>query len=99
MGRSGARRGRHRQDPGADHANCPYSSFGRARPYEILAVTFTNKAAREMKGRIGELIGRGRGHALARHVPRHRGQDHRRHAELVGLKSDFTILDTDDQIR
>ena len=73
---------------------------GRARPFDILAVTFTNKAAREMKHRIGALIGpAGEGmpwlgtfHAIGTKILR-------RHAELVGLKSDFTILGTDDQLR
>ena len=72
----------------------------RARPWEILAVTFTNKAAREMKVRIGDLIGGviegmqwlGTFHSIGVKIIR-------RHAELVGLKSDFTILDTDDQVR
>ncbi|MFP4451232.1 MAG: ATP-dependent helicase [Rhodosalinus sp.] len=73
---------------------------GRARPNEILAVTFTNKAAREMKTRIGRLMGEavegmpwlGTFHAICVKLLR-------RHAELAGLKSSFTILDTDDQIR
>ena len=73
---------------------------GRARPNEILAVTFTNKAAREMKSRVGQLVGGviegmpwlGTFHSLSVRILR-------RHAELVGLKSNFTILDTDDQIR
>jgi ATP-dependent DNA helicase UvrD/PcrA len=75
-------------------------SLGRARPSEILAVTFTNKAAREMKQRIGEMVGEtvegmpwlGTFHAIGVKILR-------RHAELVGLKTNFTILDTDDQIR
>ena len=73
---------------------------GRAQPNEILAVTFTNKAAREMKNRVGALLGQsvegmpwlGTFHAICVKLLR-------RHAELVGLKSNFTILDTDDQIR
>ncbi len=72
---------------------------GRARPGEVLAVTFTNKAAREMIGRVERLIGRsvaglwlGTFHAIAARILR-------RHAELAGLRPDFTILDTDDQVR
>lgn len=73
---------------------------GRARPNEILSVTFTNKAAREMKNRVGGLLGQavegmpwlGTFHSISVKLLR-------RHAELVGLKSNFTILDTDDQVR
>ncbi len=75
-------------------------AMGKARPNEILSVTFTNKAAREMKLRIGRILGEasegiawmGTFHSLSVKILR-------RHAELVGLKSNFTILDTDDQIR
>ncbi len=75
-------------------------NMNRARPNEILAVTFTNKAAREMRLRVGRLLGdvaegmawMGTFHSLSVKILR-------RHAELVGLKSNFTILDTDDQLR
>jgi DNA helicase-2/ATP-dependent DNA helicase PcrA len=72
----------------------------RARAHEMLAVTFTNKAAREMRERVAAMAGpAGEGmpwlgtfHSISTKILR-------RHAELVGLKSNFTILDTDDQIR
>ena len=74
-------------------------STGRAFPGQILAVTFTNKAAREMFERVEGLVGAsaqglwlGTFHAIGVRILR-------RHAELVGLKPSFTILDTDDQIR
>ena len=75
-------------------------SQGRARPGEILSVTFTNKAAREMKSRLAEMLGQavegmpwlGTFHSIG-------GRILRSHAEMVQLKSNFTVLDTDDQVR
>ena len=72
---------------------------GTAKPWNIFAVTFTNKAAREMKSRVSAMVGPlaeqawlGTFHALAARMLR-------RHADLVGLRPNFTVLDVDDQIR
>ncbi|MBV9456833.1 MAG: UvrD-helicase domain-containing protein, partial [Bradyrhizobium sp.] len=75
-------------------------SLGRARPNEILSVTFTNKAAREMKLRLGQMLGQavegmpwlGTFHSIG-------GRILRFHAEMAQLKSNFTVLDVDDQVR
>ena len=78
----------------------PLIATGKARPFDILSVTFTNKAAREMRERVASLIGPvaegmqwlGTFHSIGTKILR-------RHAELVDLRSDFTILGTDDQLR
>ncbi len=72
---------------------------GLANPFQIMAVTFTNKAARELQERVSALVGRptegwfiGTFHSICTRILR-------KHAERVGLKQSFTILDTDDQLR
>ena len=72
---------------------------GKAKPWEILAVTFTNKAAREMQNRVAQLLGSDTEgwwvstfHSLGARILR-------RHAEVADLKSNFTIIDQEDQIR
>ncbi|MAS86571.1 MAG: DNA helicase II [Micavibrio sp.] len=75
-------------------------SLRKATPHQIMAVTFTNKAASEMRERVSSLLGGlpvegwwlGTFHALCVKMLR-------RHAKLVGLESNFTIIDTDDQVR
>src|ERR1700756_5471514 len=75
-------------------------SQGRARPNEILSVTFTNKAAHKMKLRLGQMLGQavegmqwlGTFHSIG-------GRILRFHAEMAQLKSNFTVLDVDDQVR
>src|ERR1700676_5464176 len=75
-------------------------SQGRARPHEILSVTFTNKAAREMKLRLGQMLGQAvEGMPWLRSFHSIGGRILRIHAELVQLKSNFTVLDVDDQVR
>ena len=72
---------------------------GRAWANEILAVTFTNKAAAEMLSRVETLTGARDGSAWMGTFHSIGSKLLRRHAELVGLKPNFTILDTDDQLR
>jgi len=71
---------------------------GQVRPHRILAVTFTNRAAGEMRRRVGELLGRepaglwiGTFHSLAARLLR-------REAPLLGFTSQFTIYDEDDRL-
>ena len=70
-----------------------------SKPWEVLAVTFTNRAAKEMQQRVGKIVGPiaesiwiGTFHSIANRILR-------KHPKLVGLDNDFTILDQDDQLR
>ena len=72
---------------------------GAAQPWNILAVTFTNKAAREMSERVTDLIGADAEKVWFRTFHSLAAQILRRHAKLVGLTPNFTILDADDQLR
>lgn len=67
------------------------------KPWNILLLTFTNKAAREMTGRVAELLGAGADgiwsgtfHSIGNRILRH-------HAEAIGFRPGFTILDREDQ--
>ena len=72
----------------------------KAFPNQILAVTFTNKAAKEMQTRVSKILGSsaiglswlGTFHSICAKLLR-------KHASAVGLNSNFTIIDNDDQIR
>lgn len=74
-------------------------STGKASPAEVLALTFTNKAAQEMSERVSRMIGRPTGHMAIGTFHSIAARLLRTHSDKLGLKSNYTILDSDDQIR
>ena len=72
---------------------------GKSKPWNIMAVTFTNKAAREMKERVGRIIGPSSEQVLMGTFHSLGARMLRQHCELIGLKSNFTIIDVEDQVK
>ncbi len=72
---------------------------GKTKPWNIMAVTFTNKAAREMKDRVGRIIGPSSEQVLMGTFHSLGARMLRQHCELIGLKSNFTIIDVEDQVK
>ena len=72
---------------------------GKSKPWNIMAVTFTNKAAREMKERVGRIIGPSSEQVLMGTFHSLGAKMLRQHCELIGLKSNFTIIDVEDQVK
>ena len=72
---------------------------GKSKPWNIMAVTFTNKAAREMKERVGRIIGASSEQVLMGTFHSLGARMLRQHCELIGLKSNFNIIDVEDQVK